>query len=240
MTPKLGETIYVDFITSAPSTGAVSDADSTPTCEVFEDATDAAILSPTVTKRTSKTGNYRIPIACTTGNGFEAGKSYNVVVSATVGGVAAKAAVRSFQVRAASALTDDQAAQLAGIKAKTDLISANNFVLPAPVSLDGRTIEIYRGSDYSLADGNALPFSNDDWPDITGGTVSLVLAGGPTFAGVIVSAHSCYFELTAAQTAALTALGQYRVQIHSVLADGHVPPPLLTNSTMFMKDRIAP
>lgn len=101
MSPKLEETIYVDFITSA-STGAAADADSTPTCEVFEDATDTAILSPTVTKRTSKTGNYRIPIACTAANGFETGKSYNVVASATVGGVAAKAVVARFMMRTRS------------------------------------------------------------------------------------------------------------------------------------------
>lgn len=98
MSPRLEETIYFDFITSS-STGAAADADSTPTAEVFEDATDTAILSPTVTKRTSKTGNYRIPVACTAANGFEEGKTYNVVVSATVGAVAAKAVVATFQVR---------------------------------------------------------------------------------------------------------------------------------------------
>lgn len=105
MNPSLEETIYRDFITSSPTTGAAADADSTPTAEVFEDANDTPILTPTVTKRTSKTGNYRVPIACTAANGFEAGKSYNVVVSATVGGVAGKAAIATFQVRTRD--TDD-------------------------------------------------------------------------------------------------------------------------------------
>ncbi len=99
--PKLEATFYADFITST-SAGAATDADSTPTCEIFEDDTDVAILSPTVVKRTSKTGNYRIPVACTAANGFEAGKSYNVIASATIGGVAAKAKVATFQVRARS------------------------------------------------------------------------------------------------------------------------------------------
>jgi hypothetical protein len=107
MNPSLTETIYADFITSSPTTGAAVDADSLPTCEVFEDNTDTAILSPTVVKRTGKTGNYRIPIACTAGNGFEAGKSYNVIVSATVGAVAAKAVVQTFQIRTSD--TDDLA-----------------------------------------------------------------------------------------------------------------------------------
>ena len=99
MNPELEETIYADFITSSPTTGAATDADTTPTCEVFEDATDMAILTPTVVKRTGKTGNYRIPIACTAANGFESGKSYNLIVSATVGGVAAKAVLQTFQMR---------------------------------------------------------------------------------------------------------------------------------------------
>ena len=101
MNPKLEETIYKDFITSS-STGAAADADSLPTAEVFEDATDTPIVTPTVTKRTGRTGNYRVSIACLAASGFEAGKSYNVVVSATVGGQAAKAVLLSFQVRAAS------------------------------------------------------------------------------------------------------------------------------------------
>lgn len=106
MNPSLEETIVLDFITSS-STGAAADADSLPTAEVFEDANDTAILSPTVTKRTSKTGNYRVPVACTAANGFEAGKSYNVIASATIGGVAAKAKVGTFQIRTRD--TDDAA-----------------------------------------------------------------------------------------------------------------------------------
>lgn len=105
MNPSLNETITIDFATHAPTTGAVTDADSTPTVEVFEDANDTPILTPTATKRTSKTGNYRVQVACTAGNGFEAGKSYNVVVSATVGGVTGKGVVERVQIRARS--TDD-------------------------------------------------------------------------------------------------------------------------------------
>ena len=128
MNPKLEETIYCDFITSSPTTGAATDADSTPTCEVFEDATDTAVLSPTVVKRSGKTGNYRIPIACTAANGFEATKSYNVVVSATVGAVAAKAVVRTFQMRTNS--VDDVQTQ---VWAKTMTESASVPAVTASV-----------------------------------------------------------------------------------------------------------
>lgn len=105
MNPKLEETIVLDFTTHSPTTGGVSDADSTPSVDVFEDTTDTAILTPTPVKRTGKTGNYRVSVACTAANGFEAGKSYNVVASATVGGVTGKGVVGSIQLRTRS--TDD-------------------------------------------------------------------------------------------------------------------------------------
>jgi hypothetical protein len=98
---ELEQTAYFDFITSNPSTGSVSDADSTPTAAVFEDANDTAILSPTVTKRTSLTGNYRVPIAATTANLFRLNHWYNVVVTATVNGITSKAVVASFVMTSA-------------------------------------------------------------------------------------------------------------------------------------------
>jgi hypothetical protein len=95
---RLGETLYKDFITSDPASAQVRDADVLPTCDVFEDATDVAILSPVVTKRVAHTGNYRVPIVCTIANGFTVGHSYNVVVSATVNGYASKAAIETIMI----------------------------------------------------------------------------------------------------------------------------------------------
>jgi hypothetical protein len=150
MNPSLAETIYVDFITSSPTTGAATDADSTPTCEVFEDATDTAILSPTVVKRTGKTGNYRVPVACTAANGFEAAKSYNVVVTATVGAVAAKAVVQTFQMRtngpddlATSILTRATPAQVATELANVGLTTTVTGRIDAAIS----TRSTYAGAD---------------------------------------------------------------------------------------------
>lgn len=99
-TYKIDDTIVKDFTTHNPVTGAVSDADVTPTCEVFEDTNDSEILTPTCTKRTAKTGNYRLSIDITVANGFEIGKNYNVIVSATVGGITAKSRIDSFLVDA--------------------------------------------------------------------------------------------------------------------------------------------
>lgn len=95
MNVNLGQTITVDFTTSSPTTGEAASASATAV-NVFEDANDTAILSPTATERSGHTGNYRAQIACTTGNGFEVGKSYNVVASATVATVASKCVIGRF------------------------------------------------------------------------------------------------------------------------------------------------
>lgn len=95
----LDEVIYFDCITSDPETGDVSDADSTPTFEVFEEATDTDIgVGGNLTKRTSKTGNYRGTFTLSAANGFEVGKWYNVIASATVNSIAGKDVVKTFRV----------------------------------------------------------------------------------------------------------------------------------------------
>jgi hypothetical protein len=99
MTPKLNETIFLDFVTSDPETGEAVDADALPTCKVREDATESPIHLPTVVKR-SGAGEYFVPIACTDLNGYEPDRTYNVIVEATVAGRAAKAKLATFQVRA--------------------------------------------------------------------------------------------------------------------------------------------
>jgi hypothetical protein len=104
---KLGNIITLDFTTSNPLTGSVQDADIPPTCEIFENDTDIAILSPVITKRTGKIGDYRVLIEATTGNGFEIDQSYNVIVSVTVNSVSAKSRIGSFT------LDSEQAVNLA-------------------------------------------------------------------------------------------------------------------------------
>lgn len=94
----LGQTVHVDFVLTHPGTGAAATA-SAVTVRVFEDDSDTEIVTPTATERTSQTGNYRVPIVATTANGFEVGRSYNVVVDATVASVAAKGVVATFVVQ---------------------------------------------------------------------------------------------------------------------------------------------
>jgi hypothetical protein len=96
---KLGDTAYFGFCTHNPATGAVADASSTPTCEIFEENSASAMAYvPTVAQRGSITGEYEVPVVVTAGNGFSAGKNYNVVISATVVGVTGKKVVGTFYV----------------------------------------------------------------------------------------------------------------------------------------------
>jgi len=98
----LDEVIYFDAVTHNPVTGAVSDADSTPTFAVYEEATDTDIgVGGNLTKRTSLTGDYRGTFTVSAANGFELGKWYSVIVSATVNAIAGKAQVMHFRIVAA-------------------------------------------------------------------------------------------------------------------------------------------
>lgn len=91
MLVPIDEVVYFDVVTHNPTTGGIADADSTPTFEVYEEATDTGLLGATnFTKRTSLTGNYRGTFTASAANGFEAGKWYSVIASATVSSTVAK------------------------------------------------------------------------------------------------------------------------------------------------------
>lgn len=91
---KLGDTVRILFGTS-DSTGAATDADSTPVVTVYEQGT-ALGYSATVTNKA--TGLYEVAIVCSTGNGFEVGKEYSAAVAATVDGVTGRDGIASFAI----------------------------------------------------------------------------------------------------------------------------------------------
>lgn len=94
---SLGDSLYLNFGTSSVTTGAATNADSTPTVSVEEDGVAMGVV-PTVTN--VATGLYRVQIDCTTGNGFEAGKRYSLYATATVGGVTGRDGIGDFEVLA--------------------------------------------------------------------------------------------------------------------------------------------
>lgn len=76
--------------THSPTTGAVTDADSTPVFDVYQGSNDTPILAnQSMTKRGSATGTYRGTFTVSVANGFTVGQWVNVVTKATVGGIAA-------------------------------------------------------------------------------------------------------------------------------------------------------
>lgn len=98
MTPvSLGDSVYRHFGTASPTTGAATDADSTPTVVVAEDGVDLG-YAPTVTN--VATGLYKVQVDATTGNGFEAGRRYSLYVVATVGGITGRDGLDEFEVLA--------------------------------------------------------------------------------------------------------------------------------------------
>lgn len=83
---EIGDNLVFSVTTHDPDTGVLTDADSVPTYRVYEDETGTAILTGSMAKLddANTTGFYSESIACTSGNGFENGKTYTVYIEATV------------------------------------------------------------------------------------------------------------------------------------------------------------
>ncbi len=104
-----------------------------------------------------------MPVACTAANGFEADKSYNVIVSATIGGIAAKAKVGSFQVRAekiggaVASVTGNVGGNVQGnvVGSVASVVGLNTSLIDAAIS----TRSTYAGGDTSGTETRAKAFS---------------------------------------------------------------------------------
>ena len=85
---KIGDNLTFTVCTHDPDTGVLTDAAAVPAYRVYEGETGAAILTGNMAKLddANTTGFYSEQLACTSGNGFEDGKSYSIYVSATVDG----------------------------------------------------------------------------------------------------------------------------------------------------------
>lgn len=120
---ELGRTITLDFIISDPTTGEPINADSTPSADVYEDLGVGAMYSPTVALRGPAIGHYLVTLDMTEANGFEKGKSYNLIVSATVGGAVAKTVLSTF-------LIDETMEKKTNVAAMLNNISIPSFFNP--------------------------------------------------------------------------------------------------------------
>jgi len=163
-----------DVLVHAES-GAAANADSTPTCAVYEDATDVAILTPTVVSR-GVAGLYRVTVAATAANGFEAGKTYNVIATAVVGGVTVRARIATFTAVASlgatqasvDAIDDFLDTEIAAIKAKTDNLPSD----PADASVVAGLIAAVQ------ATANSIETTVTDVPSISASVDVIATAVG--------------------------------------------------------------
>lgn len=91
---EIGDNLVFSICTHDPDTGVLTDADSAPAYRIYEDETSTAILTGTMAllDTANTTGFYTESIACSVANGFEAGKTYTIYITATVdsdtGGIA--------------------------------------------------------------------------------------------------------------------------------------------------------
>lgn len=179
----LDEVVHFEGISSG-ATGVAVDADSTPTWEIFEEDTDTAIRSGNFAKRTSKTGDYRGSDTCSAANGYDVGKWYNVVGSATIGGIACKGIIKSFRISAAEVTVGSRPGTLAVGAIADGAITAAKFAanaLDAVWSTAARTLT--SGAGIALAKGTGVTGFND----ITAASVWAVATRELTGFGTLVS-----------------------------------------------------
>lgn len=90
---EIGDNLVFSITTHDPDTGVLTDADSAPAYRVYEDedtgtgtAGAGLLFSGTMSKLddANTTGFYTESIACTSGNGFENGRTYTIYIEATV------------------------------------------------------------------------------------------------------------------------------------------------------------
>ena len=85
----LGNNLTFSIVTHDADTGALTDTSAAPAYRIYEDEVATATMTGTMDKLddAGTTGFYTQLIAVTTGNGFEAGRSYTIYIEATVDGI---------------------------------------------------------------------------------------------------------------------------------------------------------
>lgn len=110
-----------------------------------------------------------------------------------------------------------------GAVGETYLPATAEISFSGPV-VEGGDVITYRGDTYLNEDDRALEWSSDDWPDLTGGSVVMIIKKVAQFAGTIVTPTGTAvvrLELSATQTATITA-GRHNFQVVATQADGDV------------------
>jgi len=176
---EIGDNLVFSVTTHDPDTGVLTNADAVPAYRIYEDETATAILTGNMSALDSgsTTGFYTESIHCSTGNGFENGKTYTVYIEATVdsdeGGICygfkaydvRKVDVRSWigigvtlsdasfkpQIDVYSISDDSTAANNCELFFDGTGYAGTNNVIPTVTTLAGHTVQT--GDSYALANG---------------------------------------------------------------------------------------
>lgn len=167
---------YYCYVLLHKSAGGLINADATPTYEVLENGTDAAIITGSLTARvgTSTVGEYYVNFSATPGNGFELGKIYDTRIRAIVEGVDDKEDCPSFRVTAPEASTGYSAVDA------TLILGAAINTSTAQVGVNVVTV-----NNQTASASGPITFPNAtlaSTTNITGGTITTVtnLTNAPT------------------------------------------------------------
>lgn len=217
------------------SGGVATDPDALPTATLLENGTDSGV---TVTVA-SVSGTGRHTYSFTIPSDGD-GKTYQLRIEATIGGSEAEATIDLGVARAAgvtvSDFTGNAEADIDGIKAKTDLITtAGGVTVQNAVSADGSRITLVVNDDHTVAAGQQLDFDStidDEWPDLTGATVTLRIYNVKTGVkvwektGTVVTptgSQRVRVEPEQAETTQLTNTEKlYRFNLRAALSGGNV------------------
>jgi hypothetical protein len=155
---EIGDNLVFSVTTHDPDTGVLTDADAVPDYRVYEDETGTAILTGSMAKLddANTTGFYSESIACTSGNGFENGKSYTIYIVATVdsdqGGISFGFKAYDRRKADATAISADTTAA-DNLELFTEISNITSFAVDANGRVDVSLIE---GSDATDQIGDAV------------------------------------------------------------------------------------
>lgn len=217
----LSDSTWVHFGTSSATTGAATNADSTPTVVVAEDGTDMG-YAPTVTN--VATGLYKVEIAATAGNGFEAGRRYSVYAVATVGGITGRDGIGEFEVLAVDLNT--------GVASVSGLTAAN-----LDVAVSTRMATYVQPAGFLAA---TFPLTVASTTNITGGTITTVSGNVEgNVNGSVGSVVGAVGSVTAAVTVGTINADVITAASIAAGAIGASEAPLLANLDVAVSTRLA-
>ncbi len=223
---ELDEVVHLSFNIKDPVGGGLVDADSTPTCAIFEEDTDTAIRTPTVVKRSALTGTYRVSDTFSAANGYEEGKWYTIEISATVNSVLQKKPIGQITVAAAAGGGSGSSPQVLVTTTIATLASQTSFTLT-----DGSTDDdAYNGCTVIVEDSTTeTQKCTAVVEDYDGGTKTITLREDPA---IFTMATTDNIDIMAKVSSDLYAIsGAVASAVRLALSAGQIIPGTVETAT---------